>query len=497
MPRLEAALHVLRTPAADPPPAAPETKLDKLDRWLRESRPALVEAARRRHVREPFIVSVLRCLVLASRDDLTSETYAQLAEKTHLSPDQVEKAVKALVDLGMLHTVRKAASPGRGGKGQAGRPPLRMLLWPALSVDIPINTPRDPDKDPASGRVPPRSITTEKNPSGFHFLTTPDSLDEQSGGEGKELEHLDMLAVFAFEMAWHLLGKQATGTVRDPHAWTTDQQKRILDALNTPSWNTELVKIRALTPGSPEWKRRLGVLASELRTAPEPEPSEPIRWRQEETPRATPGRLEVVTATPPNADTPTHAPNTDRNSPDLTTSVVEHVYADARNRSQIRSPKAWKAEKARQVEKKLAELCDSADDATSERWCDVRIYTEHPRHRSSVLRPAVQVLACLVEGETPNPATSDALTATLEAANRLESLHTALCWALGPPGTATEDGDYWRTVKELAEVGATREDVAERVNMYRMRWPEVICTANALRKHWSKLEKPRPFDYGF
>lgn len=69
-----------------------------------------------------------------------------------------------------------------------------------------------------------------------------------------------------------------------------------------------------------------------------------------------------------------------------------------------------------------------------------------------------------------------------------DPLWDALVEALGyGPATASERGAWNGALKQLREVDASPEDIADRCAEYRKRWPKVALTPPALAKHWSEL----------
>ena len=80
------------------------------------------------------------------------------------------------------------------------------------------------------------------------------------------------------------------------------------------------------------------------------------------------------------------------------------------------------------------------------------------------------------------------------------ALYVALETAMGyKPSTQVERGGWNKCVKELAEAGATPDDVEIRVKMYRENWKGITVTPYALIKHWSLLgdyikEEPKVHD---
>jgi len=79
-------------------------------------------------------------------------------------------------------------------------------------------------------------------------------------------------------------------------------------------------------------------------------------------------------------------------------------------------------------------------------------------------------------------------------------IYVALVNAMGyQPNTNVERGGWNKCVKELAEIGATPDDIEIRVKMYRENWKGITVTPYALVKHWSLLGDyvktvPKPHD---
>jgi hypothetical protein len=67
----------------------------------------------------------------------------------------------------------------------------------------------------------------------------------------------------------------------------------------------------------------------------------------------------------------------------------------------------------------------------------------------------------------------------------------ALVDGLGQPQTKSERGRFNRAVKELEDIEATPEDIAQRCSVYRRRWPNITLTPQALTSNWTNLEQPK------
>lgn len=61
----------------------------------------------------------------------------------------------------------------------------------------------------------------------------------------------------------------------------------------------------------------------------------------------------------------------------------------------------------------------------------------------------------------------------------------------GPGMTKSERGRYNKAVKELKEVGATPDQIRQRAQRYRNKWPNLTVTPTALTAHWSSLSPPK------
>lgn len=96
-----------------------------------------------------------------------------------------------------------------------------------------------------------------------------------------------------------------------------------------------------------------------------------------------------------------------------------------------------------------------------------------------------------LDPETREPKNSSLVAAdAAEGEGRVVEIGVALSAALGVQLrtlTRSERGAWERAVHELADVGATRDDVTARCAAYRVRWPEIALTPMALVRHWSLL----------
>tara|TARA_R100000426_G_scaffold28169_2_gene23488 strand:- start:155 stop:895 length:741 start_codon:yes stop_codon:yes gene_type:complete len=75
-------------------------------------------------------------------------------------------------------------------------------------------------------------------------------------------------------------------------------------------------------------------------------------------------------------------------------------------------------------------------------------------------------------------------------------LFMALSSNLYEPKTKNEISSFNKVVKDLAEIGATPQDVQERIYIYKKKWPTMTLTPFALTKNWTLLgemsEKDKP-----
>lgn len=60
------------------------------------------------------------------------------------------------------------------------------------------------------------------------------------------------------------------------------------------------------------------------------------------------------------------------------------------------------------------------------------------------------------------------------------------------PQTPDERSRYGKAVKDLKAIDAAPDDVLRRCENYRLRWPDLDLTTEALLKHWSLMERPPP-----
>lgn len=75
--------------------------------------------------------------------------------------------------------------------------------------------------------------------------------------------------------------------------------------------------------------------------------------------------------------------------------------------------------------------------------------------------------------------------------HRPNPLWDALVEGVGiTPTTTAERSKYGKVVRELRDMEATPEEVVRRCEHYRMHWPTIDLTVNALLEHWSRMEHP-------
>lgn len=67
----------------------------------------------------------------------------------------------------------------------------------------------------------------------------------------------------------------------------------------------------------------------------------------------------------------------------------------------------------------------------------------------------------------------------------------ALVEELGQPQTKSERGRFNRAEKELREIEASPQEIAQRCSVYRRRWPSMTLTPQALTSNWTNLEQPK------
>lgn len=150
-------------------------RLTQLETWAAANREA-AEAACAGKVRPADLMAVLRLLVSRTNKatGVVSESRKQIAEATWLTENIVKLTMPILTALGVIETVVRPRSGGRGGA--AGRPAVLRVTFLA-AVD---NTPAEqewrgskpemavqPDRNGgAADCTPPRVLTTE-TPHGF------------------------------------------------------------------------------------------------------------------------------------------------------------------------------------------------------------------------------------------------------------------------------------------------------------------------------------------
>lgn len=61
-----------------------------------------------------------------------------------------------------------------------------------------------------------------------------------------------------------------------------------------------------------------------------------------------------------------------------------------------------------------------------------------------------------------------------------------------PTVTASQKGRVGKLVVEFKAMGATPDDIRIRAERYRLAWPKVTCTPEALAKHWSAFATEQP-----
>jgi hypothetical protein len=56
--------------------------------------------------------------------------------------------------------------------------------------------------------------------------------------------------------------------------------------------------------------------------------------------------------------------------------------------------------------------------------------------------------------------------------------------------TASARGAYNRARKDLADVGATPEEIHRRADIHRLKWPDISITPSSLARHWAECAQP-------
>lgn len=92
----------------------------------------------------------------------------------------------------------------------------------------------------------------------------------------------------------------------------------------------------------------------------------------------------------------------------------------------------------------------------------------------------------------PTPKRDTSNEASLLPLRPRDEIWDALESELGPVVTKSERGKRNNVVKQLRDIAATAEDIHAKCRAYRMRWPTVEITDQALVKHWSTVELALP-----
>lgn len=150
------------------------------------------------------------------------------------------------------------------------------------------------------------------------------------------------------------------------------------------------------------------------------------------------------------------------------------------------------------VKRALNELKDSKAVLVEARFDPAS--NEQTSNLYTVLRrnPFIYELPPVTDDPHPVPPKTHKLKSTNQRKNG--HIYIALENAMGyKPRTQVERGGWNKCVKELAEIGATPDDIEIRVKMYRDNWKGITVTPYALVKHWSLLgdfikEVPVPHD---
>jgi predicted transcriptional regulator len=72
--------------------------------------------------------------------------------------------------------------------------------------------------------------------------------------------------------------------------------------------------------------------------------------------------------------------------------------------------------------------------------------------------------------------------------NNRNKIYMTLTEHLYKPKTKTEIGGFNKVAKSLDEIGATPDQVLEKIEIYKKKWKDITLTPYALEKNWSLLE---------
>lgn len=92
----------------------------------------------------------------------------------------------------------------------------------------------------------------------------------------------------------------------------------------------------------------------------------------------------------------------------------------------------------------------------------------------------------------PSPKRDTSTEASLLPLRPRDEIWDALETELGPVATKSERGKRNQAVKQLRDIGATQDEIQHKCRAYRLRWPGIDITDQALVAHWSKLELALP-----
>lgn len=85
---------------------------------------------------------------------------------------------------------------------------------------------------------------------------------------------------------------------------------------------------------------------------------------------------------------------------------------------------------------------------------------------------------------------------TLARARERDEIFETVCEVVGidwsDPMTKSQRGSINRAVKELREIDASPDQVRRVALAYRLRWPDIDLTPNAITKHWNLVRAPLP-----
>lgn len=166
---------------------------------------------------------VLSCTA-AGTTDLTAD---QLAQRAYVTPRAAQRALYVLRDAGVLETVQRGRSPGRGGG--PGRGAVRRPILPALPVD---------NADPAKNDYPLgkndyplegatlRVISPETPPAPFRRDLELPQIGQGGGKEQRKNDH-----PLVPQVARALVALEPAGSVKNPDGLTRHKAQVVRDTL--------------------------------------------------------------------------------------------------------------------------------------------------------------------------------------------------------------------------------------------------------------------------